>query len=62
MNFGRSHVCLLRLGIDGDQNDVVAGFEVVDTAVTGTLPFLNITVLKAYLEDGQADARNLIAG
>jgi hypothetical protein len=53
---------LLRLGVDGNQDDVVTGFKIVDTAITGTFTFLNVAVLKTYLEDGQADPRNLIAG
>ena len=53
---------MLRFGVYGYQNDDITGFEIIDAAVSGTLAFLNVTVLEAYLEDGQADPRHLIAG
>ncbi|MDH4332442.1 MAG: hypothetical protein OEV89_07665 [Desulfobulbaceae bacterium] len=37
------------------------GFEIVDATVTRTLSFLNISVLKTHIEDGQADAWHLIS-
>lgn len=52
---------MLRFGVNGDQNDV-AGFKVIDATVTGPFSFLDVTVLETYLEDGQADARHLVAG
>jgi hypothetical protein len=59
-NPGRRNIGLLCLGIDGHQNGVGHGLQVVDDTIAATLSFGGISIWHPNLENGVVDARNLI--